>query len=53
MTQAARQVPQANARQAGNKKVGRLARLLLPSLGGLSALLMFQLLVTNSWRFLL
>lgn len=53
MTQAARQVPQANVRQAGNKKVGRLARLLLPSLGGLSALLVLQLLVTNSWRFLL
>src|SRR5690348_14931810 len=48
MTQAARQ-----RRQAKDRKVGFLARWLLPSLGGLTTLLVLQLLVTNSWRFLL
>lgn len=47
MTQAGRQ-----RRQATEKKVGPLARWLLPSLSGLSALLVLQLLITNSWRFL-
>ena len=36
-----------------SSKVGLLARWLLPSLGGLSALLALQLLITNSWRLLL
>jgi len=40
-------------RQATEKQVGPIARWLLPSLGGLSALLVLQLLITNSWRFLL
>jgi len=48
MTQAGRQ-----RRQATGKQVGPIARWLLPSLGGLSALLVLELLVTNSWRFLL
>lgn len=48
MTQAGRQ-----RRQATDKKVGFIARWLLPSLGGLSALLVLQLLITNSYRFLL
>ena len=48
MTQAGRQ-----RRQATDKKVGFIARWLLPSLGGLSALLVLQLLLTNSYRFLL
>lgn len=48
MTQAGRQ-----RRQATDRKVGVIARWLLPSLGGLSALLVLQLLITNSYRFLL
>ena len=48
MTQAGRQ-----RRQAIERQVGPIARWLLPSLGGLSALLVLQLLITNSWRFLL
>ncbi|MDX2042543.1 MAG: tetratricopeptide repeat protein [Acidobacteriota bacterium] len=48
MTQARRQ-----RRQATDKRVGVIARWLLPSLGGLSALLVLQLLITNSYRFLL
>jgi len=48
MTQAGRQ-----RRQATDKRVGVIARWLLPSLGGLSALLVLQLLITNSYRFLL
>jgi Flp pilus assembly protein TadD len=48
MTQAGRQ-----RRQATEKRIAPIARWLLPSLGGLSALLVLQLLITNSWRFLL
>lgn len=48
MTQAGRQ-----PRQASEKRVGFVARWLLPSLGGLTVLLILQLLVTNSYRFLL
>ncbi|MEK7832075.1 MAG: hypothetical protein AAB401_13360, partial [Acidobacteriota bacterium] len=48
MTQAGRQ-----RRQASDKQVSLFARWLLPSLGGLSALLVLQLLITNSYRFLL
>jgi Flp pilus assembly protein TadD len=48
MTQAGRQ-----RRQATGKQVGPIARWLLPSLGGLSALLVLELLISNSWRFLL
>ncbi|MBP6821810.1 MAG: tetratricopeptide repeat protein [Acidobacteria bacterium] len=47
MTQAGRQ-----RRQASDKQIGLFARWLLPSLGGLSALLVLQLLITNSYRFL-
>jgi hypothetical protein len=53
MTQAAGQIPQAKGPRAKNRKVGLFARWLLPSLGGLSALLVLQVLITNSWRFLL
>lgn len=48
MTEAVRR-----SRQASEKKVGLIARWLLPSLGGFSALLVLQLLITNSYRFLL
>ncbi|MFN0110067.1 MAG: tetratricopeptide repeat protein [Blastocatellia bacterium] len=48
MTQAGRQ-----RRNASDKPVSFAARWLLPSLGGLSALLALQLLVTNSYRLLL
>lgn len=48
MTKAARQSLPAKPRT-----VGLFARWLLPSIGGLSALLVLQLLITNSWRFLL
>ncbi|HMV48817.1 MAG TPA: tetratricopeptide repeat protein [Blastocatellia bacterium] len=48
MTKAARQISSASP-----KTVGLLARWLLPSIGGLSVLLVLQLLITNSWRFLL
>lgn len=48
MTQAGRQ-----SRQASDNQVGLFARWALPSLGGLSVLLVLQLLVTNSYRFLL
>ena len=47
MTQAGRQ-----RRQASDKQIGLFARWILPSLGGLSALLVLQLLITNSYRFL-
>lgn len=48
MTQSVRQ-----PRLAKDEKVSLLARWLLPSIGGLSAFLVLQLLITNSWRFLL
>ena len=48
MTKAGRQ-----RRQASDKQVSPSARWLLPSLGGMSALLVLQLLITNSYRFLL
>ncbi|MGE0885037.1 MAG: hypothetical protein AB7P14_15945 [Blastocatellales bacterium] len=40
-------------RQVSDKKINPIARWLLPSLGGLSILLVLQLLITNSYRFLL
>src|SRR5262245_48412865 len=51
MTQAIRPIRQ--DRRSKNKKVGAVARWLLPSLGSYCLLITLYLLVNNSWRFLL